>query len=181
MAMFLIPYTIPILAQGIYAGIIGTISTVTMSTVGIAKSIYTHENPNVNRTIRELDIENRLSLIQAVLNEIESQSAKELETTRINDLEKTQIFEIIGGNIDLRKDPIELCIFSIHETIQNIHNTLIAIEKKVAYHNTKWFSSWRTLNIHDLLDDLRMYSNLLTNRFNDLLTISRFLESRKCS
>ncbi len=42
-----IPYTL--LTQGIYSGLIGTISTVTMGTCKLVTSIYKHKNPNVNK------------------------------------------------------------------------------------------------------------------------------------
>ncbi|XWV25610.1 hypothetical protein QJ856_gp0143 [Tupanvirus deep ocean] len=172
---FIIP---TILAQGIYAGIIGTISSVTIGTCSLVKSIYTHQNPDVTKIIKEMDIERRLHLIQAVINTIDKESTAKLATVKLNELEKTQIFEMVNTEVDLMADPIELCLVYLHETIQDIHNDLIAINKKVAYHNTKWFSSWRTLNIKPLLDNLKINSNLLTQRFDDLTKISIFLKNK---
>ena len=172
---FIIP---SILAQGIYTGIIGTISSVTMGTGKLVKSIYTNQNPDISKIIKELDIERRLHLIQAVLNIIDKESKNKLAGVKLNNLEKTQIFEIVNSEADLENDPIELCLVYLHEIIQEIHNDLTAINKKVAYHNTKWFYTWRTLNIESLLENLKINSKLLDKRFNDLTKISIFLKNK---
>ena len=172
---FIIP---SILAQGIYTGIIGTISSVTMGTGKLVKSIYTNRNPDISKIIKELDIERRLHLIQAVLNIIDKESKNKLAGVKLNNLEKTQIFEIVNSEADLENDPIELCLVYLHEIIQEIHNDLTAINKKVAYHNTKWFYTWRTLNIESLLENLKINSKLLDKRFNDLTKISIFLKNK---
>jgi hypothetical protein len=172
---FIIP---TILAQGIYTGIIGTISSVTIGTCTLVKSIYTHQNPNVNNIIKKMDIERRLHLIQAVLNMIDKESNTKMANIKLNNLEKTEIFEMVGSKIDLMTDPIELCLVYLHEIIQEIHKDLTAINKKVTYHNTKWFSAWRTLNIEPLVDNLKTNSDLLENRFNDLTKISIFLKNK---
>lgn len=176
-ALAFIPYTI--LAQGIYTGLISTISAITMGTCRLVKSVYTHKNPDANRIMTELDIERRLRLIQSVLNVIDKKCNHKLAKIKLNDLEKTQIFEMVGSKTDLENDPIELCLIYLHETIQNINNDLTMINKKVTYHNTKWFSGWRTLNIKPLLENLRTNSNLLENRFNDLTKISIFLNNKQ--
>lgn len=176
-ALALLPYTI--LAQGIYTGIIGTISAVTMGTCNIVKSIYTHKNPDVTKLIKELDIEQRLKLIQSILNSIDHESRTDTAKMKLNDLEKTQVFELVNFEANLNDDPIELCIIALHEKIQDIHDDLSKINAKVAYHNTKWFNSWRTLNVKPLLDNLKLNSKLLDARFKDLLSISNFLSNNK--
>lgn len=173
---YIIPYTI--LAQGIYTGIIGTISAVTMGTCGMVKSIYTHKNPDVTKTIKELDIERRLRLIQAVLNSVNHHPKYDMAKVKLNDLEKTQIFELVGKETNLDNDPIELCLIYLHETIQEINNDLTAINKKISYHRTKWFNGWRTLNIKSYIENLKINSALLNSRFDDLTKISAFLANK---
>ena len=170
MALALIPYTL--LMDGIYAGLVGTISTVTMGTCWVVKSIYTHQNPDATKVIRELDIERRLKLVESVINTINKQSTKK---GKMNDLEKTQIFEMVGSEVNLFNDPIELCLKSLQEIIEQIHHDLTAIDKKIAYHQTKWFNSWRSLNIKSLIETLQFHSRILDCRFNDLTKISVFL------
>lgn len=156
---FLIPYTI--LTQGLYTGILGTISTITIGTCKIISSIYTHKNPNVTKFIQELDIERRLKLIEAVLN-----------TKHINRKHDHDSVTKINYQID---DPVELCLIHVQQIIDVIYANLTDIDKKVAHHNTKWFNTWRSLNIKSKLEQLKINSDILDKRFSDLMEISKFL------
>jgi len=167
-----------VITQGIYSGIISTIGLATMKTCSVIKSIYLHQNPDASKIMTELDIERKLKLIQSVLNTIDHASPQNEARLKLNNLEKTQIFELVGAETDLEKDPIELCLYYLHDAIQKIHNDLTTINEKVAHHNTKWLSSWRTLFIIPLFDNLKLNSNLLDTRFNDLIKISTFLKNR---
>ncbi|MEM0354245.1 MAG: hypothetical protein QXW79_01550 [Thermoplasmata archaeon] len=169
MALAIIPYTL--LNQNIYSGIIGMISTVVLGTCKIIKSIYVHKYPDITKIITELDIERRLKLVESVVTAKESQKYTKIN---IKDLEKSIILDMIGNH----NDPIELCLASLHEIIQRIHNNLVEINSKVTRHNKKWFSSWRTLNLNKQLDDLKTNSKLLDIRFADLITVSNFLERK---
>lgn len=182
---FLLP---SILVQGIYTGIIGTISSVTMSTCALAKTVYTHQNPNVNRIIRSIDIDRRLRLVTAVIRVIDADTKEQ-----VSDLEKTQIVDLVKTKVQpslaivlakqmpdtpIAEDPIELCLSYLHETIRDIRSDLLAINRKVAYHSTKWFSSWRTLDVSTYLSSLKVNAQLLDQRFDDLTKISAFLRQR---
>lgn len=166
-------YLTAILTQGIYSGIVGTISTATINTCSLARDVYTFQNPDVNKLIKKLDIERRLKLTQAVIKTINRQSESEL-----NDLEKTHVFELMDSKINLSDDPVELSLISLVEIINAIKKNLQDINTKVANHKQKWFSSWRTLNVHHLLDELKNNMELLDKRFNDLIKIASFLRDR---
>lgn len=167
-----------LLVQGIYTGLIGTISTVTMKACGLVRTLYSHKNPDVTKLIKELDIERRLKLIQSILNRIDRKTRERIiKKSHLNDLEKTQIFEIIGIEANLDKDPIEICLIYLRETIQEICNDLTIINGKIEKHNTKWFKNWRSLNIQNNIDNLKLNSNLLEFRFNDLTRVSTFLSN----
>lgn len=167
-----------ILVQGIYTGIIGTISSVTIGTCSMIKTIYTHQNPDANQILKELDIERKITLIQSVLNTIDHESKSKMASVKLNELEKTQIFELIHSEQELYNDPIELCLMYLHETIQNIHDDLLAINNKVTNHQNKWFHKWRTLNIKPMIERIRLNSKLLTERFEDLTKIAIFLRQK---
>ena len=190
-------YFLPLLvAHGIYTGIITGIGGITMGACSSIKKIYTHQNPNVTKIMKRLDLERRLVLIQSVLNVIDEHSVDKIAEKKLDELEKTQIFEMVGASnkawdptchfvdkvdmeININKDPIELCLIFLHQTIQDIHNDLSDVNKKVSRHNTKWFSSWRTLDIKNMLDRLDYHSAQLDGRFDDLTRISLFLKNRK--
>lgn len=165
-----------LIVQGIYTGLIGGISTITLSACSMVKSIYTHKNPNVDKVLSELDLERRLKLIQTVLNMKESN--KKTIKTKLNEMEKSVLLSMVKGEDGKSDDPIELCLTYLRETIERIDKDLADIHYKVAYHNTKWFNSWRTLNIKKQLDALKISSALLDARFNDLIKISNFLSNR---
>ena len=172
----LIPYTI--LAQGLYSGIIGTISTVTIGTCSAIRSIYTHKNPDVEKIIKKYDVQNKLKLIESVLKVTDSDNKHKYVKMKLDELDKTQIFEIINKQNNIGDDPIELCLLYLHENIEEIHNNLKEINAKVSRHKAKWFNSWRTLNIKSQLEDLEANIRLLDIRFNDFMKISEFLRNK---
>lgn len=176
-ALIIVPCTL--LTQGIYAGIISAISGITLKTCGVINSIYGHKHPDVTRIINELDIECQLRVIYSVLNKKQEQKHSDVKSTRVaplDDMEKTQVFELIelspDNDID---DPIELCLMYLRESVKNIHGDLSDISNKVAYHNTKWFNSWRTLNIKHFVENLKTNTRLLNERLDRLIKISAFL------
>ena len=172
---FMIP---TIITHGIYTGIINTISSATVNTCGLVKSIYIYQNPNVTKLIKSLDIERRLELISAVINSIDKESNDKIDTSlSFIELEKSQVHILNDTHVNKNMDPIELCLKYLHEIIRKINLILLNINKKVANHEKKWFSSWRTLNIQNLLDDLELNSYLLNNRFDDLTKIAVFLRN----
>jgi len=162
---FAIPYAL--LAQGIYTGIITTISTITTGTCYIVTSIYTHKNPNVSAYIKELDIERRLKLIEAVLHTIkQTKPAETAETAAPSAPPLIEPAVVLNQQIkklsidnqtveyflfdDYQKkpdDPIQLCLRYLSDIISEIHKNLSTIHEKVSNHNDKWFSAWRSLHI----------------------------------
>lgn len=147
-----------IVTQGVYTGIISTISTVTVSTCNVVKSIYTHQNPDVTKIIQEFDIERRLKLIESVTKKIVSIKGN------------SQNIDMIESVI-LMDDPVSLCLKYIHASIKYVHDDLEAINVKVEKHKNKWFNSWRTLNVAPLIQQLKIHSNILNERFEDLTKI----------
>jgi hypothetical protein len=165
----LIPYTL--LAQGIYSGLIGTISAVTMGTVAVVQSVYTHKNPDADRVLKKLDIERRLKLFDAILGKINKSTQK---TLALDDISKAEISSIINVNAKLTTDPVELCLEFLHETITNITILLGNLERKIFNHEQKWFNKWRVLDISAYLSELEDQSKILSERFDDLTKIAMY-------
>jgi hypothetical protein len=168
----LIPYTL--LAQGIYSGLIGTISAVTMGTVAVVQSVYTHRNPDADRVLKKLDIERRLKLFEAILNKINEKTKTELD-----DISRAEISTIINADVKITSDPIALCLEFLHETITNITVLLGNLERKIYNHEQKWFSKWRVLDISSYLSDLEDQSKILSERFDDLTKIATYFSNYK--
>jgi anti-anti-sigma regulatory factor len=173
---FTIPYTI--ITQGICAGLISTIGTMTFGSYRLIKSVCTHKNPDINKLIGDLDIERRLKLIKSVVDAqkygqcVLKNNSLEYSNSHCNNVLESTI-------IQSADNPIELCLSYLQETITNIHMNLFDINNKVIYHKTKWFNSWRTLNIKRELEALRLNSNLLESRFNDFIEISKLMSNEK--
>lgn len=160
-----------IIATGIYAGIINTISSATVNTCFIIKNIYNYQNPDTNIFLRKLDIERRLCLIQSLIKNINIPQNSTCDIN-IDDINQSQLFTMIGSQQNININPLSLCLRFIQETIQNINNILYKLDVKIKKHHAKWFNSWRVLNVKTLLDELEIQSQLLTNRFDDLTKIS---------
>ena len=92
--------------------------------------------------IEEMDIAIKLEIIQ---NKLTSQCGMDKENEKN---EKNKSVQILGL--------LEL-IFKIKSIMENIN---YEIEK----HNNKWFSSYRSVNISNKLNDLRHYVKILDNR-----------------
>jgi len=187
---FAIPYAL--LAQGIYTGIITTISTITTGTCYIVTSIYTHKNPNVSAYIKELDIERRLKLIEAVLHTIKQTKPNETfipsapplvepavvlnqQIKKLSIDNQTVEYFLFDDYQKKPEDPIQLCLRYLSDIIYEIHKNLSTIHEKVSNHNDKWFSAWRSLHIKKDLESLKINSLILNMRFGDLIEISKFL------
>ena len=176
MAMY-IPYAI--LKHGLYSGLIDAVGTVTFGTCNIVKSMYAKKNPDVLLIIKELDIERKLKVVQSVVNAIEHSNETGQTKLKLNDLEKTQIFQTISAkNASIDCDPIEISLKYLKQTIQDINNDLQSINQKMGRYNKKWFKSWRKLNIQQFLDSLKLNAKLLDLRYDDLTKIFLFLKNK---
>jgi len=101
-------------------------------------SIY-YYSKNVEKLIKELDIENKL---------------KTIETTCASLNESA-----------LKSRSIDSCLEAIHEIILNIKCDLNIINKKLAKHKNKYFNGWRSINIKKHISDLEFHCNILDKRY----------------
>jgi hypothetical protein len=161
-----IPYYI--LSQGIYSGIITGISTMTLGVCKIIGSIYSHKNPDLTEKLDKIDIEYNLNLLCAVLKLHD----KPINNDIILDSSKGNITFTIVNMYNIKSDdPLEISLGYIAQSIENIFNILTEIEQLVAYHETKWFKSWRSMGIKKHLNKLEMEIIILKKRFSDFVKI----------
>jgi hypothetical protein len=78
-----------------------------------------------------------------------------------------------GGLVrsDRTDNPMEVSLSYLSKIIGEIHQNLIQLEKKVSYHHTKYFSTWRTLNVVPILTELEINTQILKGRFDDFIKI----------
>ena len=102
-------------------------------------SIY-YYSKNVERLLKELDIENKLRTVET--------TCSTLSESKMN------------------SRGIESCLESLHEIILNIKCDLNIINKKLARHKKKYFNGWRSLNIKKYISDLEFHCGILDKRYN---------------
>ena len=176
---FLIPYSL--ITQGLCTGIVTTISTMTVGSYKVIKSIYVHKNEDIHLFLKKLDIDRKLSLIESVISSSKSPQS-ETSTDLTNELEITpshlRNLHLIENyhrskskNTNIT-DPIQLCLTDLSTIITEIHINLKSIDQKVHSHNRKWFQSCRTLNVQKELERLEINVKIMNDRYEDLIKIS---------
>ena len=129
----------------------------TKKVLGILTDLEDHEDPYVNRTIEELDINNKISIIKSLINS-KSFSRIEKDTKDPN-------------NINFKMSTINLCIKNLNKIIEKISVELENIKKLVPLHKLKWFHSWREPEYYKNLDELKKYNNIMDGRIRLFLDI----------
>ena len=134
------------------------IKTLTYTTSGIfslGKALFT---PSPYITFKQLeDLEKDIDL---------------METIKIYELYIKEILEKDSKYIDT-SETIKTTIQSIHTILNDLHTILQEIDKKVAYHQTIWFQSLRSLDFTKEVHDIKYKKNILDSRFNILQKIYR--------
>lgn len=159
--------------QGIYSGLIGTISTCVVKSSQLITKIYKHKNVDVIRILKKTDIEYKLLLVETVMNNIKNKYKTDAVIENKHHIILNQYIK--HEDYTRKREPLELCIESLNEIIKEIHLILNEINEKINYHNSKWFVNWRKLNINKQIDLLEINTAILNERFNDLLRIAPFL------
>jgi len=160
-------YVIPLIAYGLYSGVLTGIEKIIVGTCSAVRNIYTHKNPEITAVIKQLDLERRLLLVRSVLGVMD----RGVDVPSTPTLRACETLDVINKE----HDPIELCLLFVKHTVHDIHDDLSLLNAKIERHKSKWFSDWRYLNIKNLLESLENHSKQLDARFNDLTKISTFL------
>jgi hypothetical protein len=93
----------------------------------------------------QLDIEVVLSVVEALVREIPDEEANSEATS--------------------------LCIKNIERVIVKIQEQLLEIHSETAYHKTKYFNGYRTLNLEKNLVQLRAQKKILDQRIDLLMKV----------
>ena len=138
----------------------------TKKVLGILTDLEDHEDPYVNRTIEELDINNKISIIKSLIN---SRSFSRIENNT-KDTQNTNNINHIN-NINFKMSTINLCIKNLNKIIEKISLELENIKKLVPLHKLKWFHIWREPEYYKNLDELKKYNNIMDGRLKLFLDI----------
>ena len=83
--------------------------------------------------------------------------------------EKIKVVEALVNNIDISNMIVDRCVTSIHDVILLIREDLKILKLLIEEHKEKYFSKWRRLNYKTNLKNLKIHSNILNTRFDNLL------------
>lgn len=132
----------------IFANIVGKtvlVDTIRESTSGIYGILSTY-HVELNTHLEVYDFENRLKIIDALLEELKPNETKH--------------------------KALKLLLESIKDTIDKIHKNLNKLNKEVKYQETRWFNGWRQSVYKNTLKELDMLSHRLDNSFDILLKVN---------
>lgn len=123
--------------------LVNSLNSIIQGTVISLNTIYNLLPTTTNQTIyttelKDLDIELKLNII-------------------LNWLKKPE-------NIENNSENFKLLYDSISNICLEISNTIDKINLEIVRHKLKYFSSWRTLNITELIIKIEKQSAILTNR-----------------
>lgn len=162
--------------QGIYSGLIGTISTCVVKSSQLITKIYKHKNVDIIELLKKTDIEYKLLLVETVMTTIKNKYQINVLPSLENNPHIILNQYIKNEDYIRKREPFELCIESLNETIKEIHSILNEINEKINHHNSKWFVNWRKLNITRQTKLLEINATILNERFNDLLKIFPYMQ-----
>ena len=113
-------------------------------TYTLVRDTTTH--PVVNSVLAELDLTSNLIVIEALINQV--------ETERLN-----------------KDDPLSICLHQVNSMVHRIKEELEEIKEELVNHEKKWMSSWRTPNYDGPLRRLSGHKKILDKRVEMLIEL----------
>lgn len=104
------------------------------------------EHEEVSEVMTKLDITAKVKTVEAVIQAIVQNKS---ETNKVMDV----------------------CLQNLHEILDKITHTMKLLHDEIDYHNSKWFSRWRTLSVDGLVQNLKVEAVVLDKRFDTLIKL----------
>jgi hypothetical protein len=142
-----------ILGRQILSQAITDASTSIYSSVG---EVF-HHTGSIDKVLCQLDIKNKVRTIELLCNSLPAELKKDDDESAIN-----------------------FCLENLHDMVIRIREDLKQIKAKIDYHNSKWFTGWRSLDARAELANLKLHTNLLEERYDLFIktqTISNMYKS----
>ena len=144
---------IPVIATGKYiSGVIGkevVIKAITETSSGVysqLSSIISNNHHGVNKLLEEMDIDAKLKTLEALVKEIEKKEKYKHESVHIS-------------------------LNYIHQSISKIYTNLEKLDSEIKYHNSKWFSGYRSAEYKTTLNAIISDYMILEKRVDFLVKI----------
>lgn len=119
------------------------------STFETLKSFVSKHHTYINEVLVENDLNAKLEIISALMDDIETKWFKKKTIS------------------------IEKSLYHLHQTVDKIHFILKAIDAKISYHKTRYFSMIRSLNYEDEIISLKKEIKVLDSRYNMFIDVIR--------
>ena len=113
----------------------------------LMKSFISNHHEQINEVLLENDLYSKLEIIQALMIDIE------------------------GDQDSLQKQSIQKSLLNLHMIVEDILKLLEIIDQKIKYHNTKYFSKWRSINYEKQIVQLKKSIQILDRRYQMFLEV----------
>jgi hypothetical protein len=129
-----------------------------------SSTIYTsvgevfHHTSSIDKVLCKLDINNKVKVIELLCNSIQSRVLKETDDS----------------------SAINFCLENLHDMVIRIREDLKQIKSKIDYHNSKYFTSWRSLDARMELNNLVLHTELLEQRYDLFIKTQTISNMYKC-
>ena len=124
----------------------GFISHLIYDSYDLIKMTAQHNNPALREALNNMDLEANLKVIEALLEEL---SEKHNSKT------------------------VSICLDNVSVMLQKIKGEMDEINKEIKYNESKWFSSWRTVNYENNIKNIIKHNAILEKRLDLLIKIMK--------
>ena len=77
------------------------------------------------------------------------------------------------------QESVKKALFGVSDILTNIHDELKVFHDSIGYHNTKYFSGWRSFSCMSSIDVIKQYNEILRNRYNMLFELLKIYNKIK--
>lgn len=126
--------------------IIGTINTTSSSIISLLRYVSSSSQPrnDIIKTIKELDLEFTINVIDQMTKEI---------------------------NVDNVNESLKLILYGIQTILDDINAELTIIKQLIESHNSKYFNYWRSFNADDNILNITRLDKILKHRYTLLFEL----------
>ena len=130
---------------------------------------YSTNYPNIKKWLDETDIKWTIEIMEKYINNISIHNSKiNKEKQLLNNIKEDNIKE---DNIKEDGLVIDKCLEGLKEILDKLEKELKEIEENIKYHETKYFYTWRVIDINKNIEICNNHIKILNNRFELFIKI----------
>jgi len=135
--------------------LIGSITATTGSIFSLLKTITASSQTGIREyvsQIKNIDLEFTITILDQLVKEQEGK---------------------------ILQESVKKALFGVSDILTNIHDELKVFHDSIGYHNTKYFSGWRSFSCMSSIDVIKQYNEILRNRYNMLFELLKIYNKIK--